>query len=415
MNRERRGPWGRLVVALESALALVIVAGCGGGDGDGGGGGVTPPPGPADTIEVVAGGNNVPDRYTSDLWVHGNYAYTGTWGASPRQNNPGNVVKIWSLSTAGRPELVDSLKLPNIFTVSDIEVSGDGQLLLFSTEGGSNGGIFLYDLADPRQPAFLDSALVSTGVHTATFGEIQNHRYVFAARNPSVSAGTPPEPALMIFDVTEPSAIALTATVPIPRQYGIHDTYVRDGLGFVFAWNTGVIIYDVGNGMRGGSPSNPQEVSRVVTSSSGTVSPSVHNGWWFHNPVSGEKRYLFVGQEGPGVIGSQSSGDIHVVDVSNLSNPREVASFHMQGAGTHNFWMDEARQILYAAYYNGGIVALDVSGTLSGDLSNRLLAQVVPGGSGNTFAWGVQLANGSLYASDMLSGLWQLTPAQSKQ
>jgi hypothetical protein len=124
--------------------------------------------------------------------------------------------------------------------------------------------------------------------------------------------------------------------------------------------------------------------------------------------VTGEKRYLFIGQEGSGVIGSQSSGDIHVVDVSDLTNPHEVAFFHMDGAGTHNFWMDEQRQILYAAYYNAGVVALDVSGTLSGDLSSRLLSQIKPGGEGNTYTWGVQLANGSLYAIDMLSGLWQL-------
>jgi hypothetical protein len=70
--------------------------------------------------------------------------------------------------------------------------------------------------------------------------------------------------------------------------------------------------------------------------------------------------------------------------------------------------VDEARQVLYAAYYNGGVVALDISGTLSGDLSSRLLSQVRPGGSRNTFTWGVQLANGSLYAIDMVSGLWQL-------
>ena len=95
----------------------------------------------------------------------------------------------------------------------------------------------------------------------------------------------------------------------------------------------------------------------------------VHNAWWFHNPVTNEKKYLFVGQEGPGVIGSSSSGDIHVVDVSNLANPVEVASYHLNGAGTHNFWMDEPRQVLYAAYYNGGVVALDVSGTLSGSLA----------------------------------------------
>jgi hypothetical protein len=108
------------------------------------------------------------------------------------------------------------------------------------------------------------------------------------------------------------------------------------------------------------------------------------------------------------VIGSHSSGDIHVVDVSDLAHPTEVAFFHMKGAGTHNFWMDESHQILYAAYYNAGVIALDVSGTLSGDLSSRLLSQIRPGGPGNTFTWGVQLANGSLYAIDMLSGFWQL-------
>ena len=97
-----------------------------------------------------------------------------------------------------------------------------------------------------------------------------------------------------------------------------------------------------------------------------------------------------------------------MVDVSDLGHPLEVASFHLDGAGTHNFWMDEAHQILYAAYYNGGVVALDVSGTLEGDLSEPPAGQIRPGGDGNTYIWGVQLADGSLYAIDMLSGLWQL-------
>ena len=79
--------------------------------------------------------------------------------------------------------------------------------------------------------------------------------------------------------------------------------------------------------------------------------------------------------------------------------PVEVASFHLPGAGVHNFWMDEPAQRLYAAYYNGGVVALDVSGTLSGNLSSRLISRITPGGSGQTYVWGVMLYNGSLYAS----------------
>ncbi len=374
---------------------LVVLAACGGEDGGSG-----PPPG--STFQVQAGGDNVNDRYSSDFWVHGAWAYTGTWGGVSRNGARGDVVKIWSLDAAGGPTLVDSLKMPGIGTVSDIQVSDDGALLVFSAERGTGAGLYVYNLTDPRVPTFLDSALVATGLHTATVADIGGHRYVFAARNPE-------NPALIIYDISVPSAITVTATVPIPPAYGIHDTFVRDGLAFVFAWNTGVIIYDVGNGIAGGSPAQPREVSRLLTADDGVPGGSqVHNGWWFHNPVRNEQRYLFIGQEGPNVIGSQASGDLHVVDVSDLTDPKEVAFFHLAGAGTHNFWMDEDRQILYMAYYNGGVVALDVSGELAGDLSDRLIAQIRPGGAGDTYTWGVQLAGGSLYAIDMLSGLWQL-------
>ena len=196
----------------------------------------------------------------------------------------------------------------------------------------------------------------------------------------------------------------LVTSLPIPQNYGIHDQFVRDGLAFVCAWNTGVLIYDVGNGIKGGTPGNPVLVDSVTTAGG-----EVHNAWWFHNPVTSEKKYLFIGQEGPGTIGAASSGDIHVVDVSNLNNIQEVASFHLAGAGTHNFWVDEANRILYAAYYNGGVVAIDVSGALSGDISSRMI-DTLSFGAGNSYTWGVQLYNGSLYASDMLSGFWQLDP-----
>jgi hypothetical protein len=351
---------------------------------------------------VVAGGNNVPDRYSSDLWVHGSWAYTGTWGAAPRDGAPGDVVKIWSLDPSGAPSLVDSIKVSTIANVSDVQVSADGGVLVFSAEFGASAGLYVYDRADPRRPAFRGRALVADGIHTATIADIGSGRYVFAARNP-------PDPALLVYDITDPAAIALRATVAIPPNYGIHDTYVRDGLAFVFAWNTGVIIYDVGNGIAGGTPSSPREVSRLLTADHDVPGGSaVHNGWWFHNPVRGENRYLFIGQEGALVFGARSSGDLHVVDVSDLAHPVEVASFHLEGAGTHNFWVDEPRQILYMAYYNAGVVALDVSGALQGNLSSRLLAQVRPGGDKNTFTWGVQVSAGSLYAIDMLSGLWQL-------
>jgi hypothetical protein len=228
-----------------------------------------------------------------------------------------------------------------------------------------------------------------------------------------VSVGSP-----AVFTVTATAApqfgvITLVTSVPTPTGATFaHDTYVRDGLAFASMWNAGMRIYDVGNGMGGGSPGNPVLVGSIITSANGVPNgPQVHNSWWFHNPVSGENRYLFIGQEGScGSIGSCSIGDIHIVDVSDLTHPTEVGFIHITGAGVHNFWMDEAHQFLYAAYYNAGVVKIDVSGTLSGDMSSRIVAQVQPGGPGNTYIWGVMLSAGTLYATDMLSGFWALDP-----
>ena len=202
----------------------------------------------------------------------------------------------------------------------------------------------------------------------------------------------------------------LVATVPIPPNYGVHDTFVRDGLAFVASWNTGMLIYDVGDGRKGGSPDNPQLVSSIVTSANGVQGgPAVHNSWWFHNPVTQEKRYLFIGQEGPSTVGGAATGDIHIVDLSNIAAPMEVGFIRVPGAGTHNFWMDEARQVLYAAYYNAGVIAVDVSGELAGDMSSRIIARAQPAGS-ETYTWGVMLSGNTVYASDMGTGLWALDP-----
>ncbi len=344
---------------------------------------------------VLSGGSNVPERYGSDLWVADGYGYSGTWGFRSRA---GNAVKIWQLDGTGAPTLVDSIITPGIGTVSDIEVSPDGQWLVFTAEGGSDNGIHVYELTAPGVPVFRAKSLVGTGLHTGTLAVIGGKLYAFTAKDPG-------SPALIIYDLSQAASGVITpvSSTPIPPNYGIHDTFVRDGYAFVFAWDEGLYIFDVGNGSNGGTVAAPVQVSHTLGFGGET-----HNGWWFHNPTNGEKKYLFIGEEGPGGVGTSSSGDIHVVDVSNLAAPVEVASFHLPGAGVHNFWMDEPAQRLYAAYYNGGVVALDVSGTLSGNLSTRLISQLKPGGAGQTYVWGVMLYNGSLYVSDMISGFWQL-------
>jgi hypothetical protein len=206
-----------------------------------------------------------------------------------------------------------------------------------------------------------------------------------------------------------PGTLSLVSTITVPANYGIHDTFVRDGVAILCIWNSGIRILDVGGGGRGGTPAAPVVISNFVPDNGSLTGPAIHNAWWFRAP-NGQRRYLFLGQEGPTTLGASSSGDLKVLDVSNLSQPSEVAFYRVAGAGAHNFWMDEAAQILYAAFYNGGVVALDVSGTLSGNLASREIARVRPAGD-STFVWGVMLANGRLYASDMNAGFWQLHPS----
>jgi hypothetical protein len=153
-----------------------------------------------------------------------------------------------------------------------------------------------------------------------------------------------------------------------------------------------------------------------------TVGGHVHNIWWLNDPVTGSKKFAFVGEEAPGSIGSSSRGDIHVVDVSDMANPREVAFFSLAGGGTHNFSVDEQRGVLYAAYYNAGVRALNVRGDLADctaaqkaadgrcdlskmgrDLGGGLTDQGKP-----VYVWGVQFSGTKLFASDMLNGLWKL-------
>ncbi len=354
---------------------------------------------PAPSFQVLAGCNNVPERYTSDLWVADGYAYTGTWGF---RGANGNALKIWKLDGSGAPVLQDSIIRAGIGTVSDVEVSSDGQWLVFTAEQGDQDGLYVYQLTAPGQPVFRARHLVNSGLHTGALSVIGGKLYAFAAKDP-------PNCALYIYDLSTAASgvVDTVSSTPIPDNYCIHDTFVRDGYAFVFAWNSGLYIFDVGNGALGGTPAVPKLVSH--TSGYGG---KTHNGWWFWNPTNGEKKYLFIGEEGPGTVGVSSSGSIHVVDVTNLSTPVEVASYTLAGAGTHNFWVDEQAQVLYAAFYNGGVVALDISGTLTGDLAAREIARVRPGGPGHTYVWGVMLYNGALYASDMVSGLWQVAVPQ---
>jgi hypothetical protein len=351
-------------------------------------------------------------RFTAELSVRGNTAYTSTWGS--RAGVRGNAIIIWDV-TGATPLLVDSVIVqPNILTTGDVAVSDDGSLLVVATEQ-SPGHIVVYDLANPLAPREV-SRFTTTGgggVHTAEIGRVGGTLYAVLAAN----AGASQPSRVIIVDLSVPASPREVFSANLSPGF-MHDALLRDGLLFLALWDQGLAIWDVGGAGRGGSPSNPVPISCIAT-----VSGSVHNAWWFRDPAAISSRYVFVGEEGPANLFSSSSGDIHVVDISDIDNPREVAFYSVQGAGTHNFWMDEPRGILYAAYYNAGVRAIDVRGDLGActpaqrapdgrcdlGLMGRELATGLTG-SHPVSIWSVQYSGGFVYASDMLNGLWKMEP-----
>jgi hypothetical protein len=403
----------RALVTLCTAAVLALAA-CGSDDD-----GIVDntPPAPTPTKLTVSGKGTITSRYTGEVWVQGNYAYTTTWGSRivAGASTPGNRVYVWDVRNA-TPVLVDSLAVAAATTVGDVQVSSDGKYLVVPTEPGP-GSLVTYDLTDPAHPRLVStftSPKITAGIHTTEIQTIGGRLTAFLSINP----GSHPA-RLMIVDLGDATAPRELFTLDITSSF-IHDVFVRDGVLFTAQWDNGMVIHDIGGGGRGGTLQAPVQIGTVATAGG-----NVHNIWWFHDPSSGSKRYAFVGEEGPATGFASSSGDIHVVDVSTMSAPREVAFYNVPGAGTHNFSMDEANGFLYAAYYNAGVQVLDVRG----DLSVCTAAQKASDGRCNlglmgrarsvglldqgspVYIWGVQLANGSVWASDMLSGLWRLAPA----
>jgi hypothetical protein len=372
------------------------------------------PPGSTepDTLPVLGSGA-VTERYTGEIAVRGDWAYTSTWSFLLA---PGNAVKIWNVS-GNTPVLTDSLIIVGARTTGDVQISDDGALLVVATEF-EPGSIVLYDRSNPARPVLLSTFSTpntARGVHTVKLGRVGGRHYAFLSVDPGA------QPAqLVIADITDPLAPREVFVQPMGNPF-VHDVFVRDGLLFTALWDDGMRIFDIGGGTLGGTPAAPKPIASIAIPSG-----NIHNIWWFHDPGSGSKRYAFLGEEGPGSVGGGASGDIHVVDVSDLSQPREVAVYHLPGAGTHNFWMDEPSGILYAAYYNGGVRALDVRGdlgvctdaqkTMTGLCDLRLMKRErgVALTSGH-FVWGVVHQDTHVFASSMTTGIHKIDAARMKR
>ena len=318
----------------------------------------------------------------------------------------GNRLYAWTLDDSGMPTLSDSITV-DARTVNDVKIRADGRLGMLTheegdaSEGGRNGVTF-FDLADPAHPRVVSR--FSTGLEPGVHNAWLEGDYAYLVVD-GVGSG------LRILDISDPASPRVAASFYGGSSF-LHDVYVRDGLAFLSHWDAGLIILDVGNGLAGGSPANPVEVSRLSE-----LGGETHNVWYW--PEAG---YAFVGEEQFG-HSKGPSGVMHVVELSDIARPREVATYEVPGATSHNYWLDEEAGTLYLAWYEQGVRMLDVTGELMGRLERqgRQAAFVKYAGEAEdclrdpeaTCAWAPQLhGNGKLYASDLNHGLVVLEPGR---
>jgi hypothetical protein len=353
-------------------------------------------------MEVV-GHAPVEGHATSDLWVFEgvdgrDYAYTGTHAAGAG----GNVLYAWDVTDPAEPTLTDSVVV-DARVVNDVKINQTRNLAVITREGASNrqNGIVLLDSRAPAHPRVVSSFTenLTAGVHNTWIeGEL-----VYAVNN-----GTR---ALHIVDISDPTSPAQVGRWQIDDENRtLHDVIVQDGLAYLSYWDHGLVILDVGAGVAGGTPTEPVEVSRHAYR---TRWGAETYGNTHHAIPYGD--YVFVGDEifGCSECVNGPRGHVHVIDVSDLENPEEVAWYRVPEAGAHNQWVEDGK--LYVAYYQGGLRVVDVTGELRGDLyaQDREIGWYMTGSSegfvpNSTMSWGPQPHDGLIYVADMNSGLWIL-------
>jgi len=356
------------------------------------------------SLEVVGKGI-VPDVKTSDLWVWEgvdgrDYAITGTWGAR-------GEAFLWDVTDPSNIHTIDTVQV-DARTVNDVKVSEDGTIAVITREGASNrkNGIIILDVTNPAETKILSEYTDGlTGGVPNTF-IYENH--VYAVNNGRkydiINIEDPRNPYTVgVFELDTPG-------------HSIHDVWIEDGIAYSSNWGDGVVVVDVGSTNSadmpgaGGSPNNPTPLGSYSYPSGWN-----HAAFPFKSKSTG-KFYVAAGDEAfPYGLDTQgpnrAAGWIHFIEFDGWDNPDEVARYQVPEAGSHNYWIEN--DVMYAAFYNGGLRVVDVSGDLMGDLyeQGREIALFLPSDPNaaipnSTFTWGPQPYKGLIFLSDWNSGIW---------
>ncbi|HJS75638.1 MAG TPA: hypothetical protein VJ921_15195, partial [Vicinamibacteria bacterium] len=302
-------------------------------------------------IEVV-GRAAFTDLQAAEQWIFGDYAYLSSLD---------DELRVYDISDPAHPKQVHTLEV-DARIINDVSVSASGRVGVMTREGASNrkNGIVFLDTEDPSRPRVLSeyTETVSGGVHSAF---IDDH-YVYLTDDATgsmriVDFRDPQGPREVArWEVPNPEARTIEPKgedhAPFAAGRYLHDVYVKDGLAYLAYWRDGLVILDVGAGLRGGSPAKPELVSQLRFNYH-----ELYGDDWLAgaHAVFRYKNYVYVGDEVfPARWNLESKeripvrGAVWVVDVSDIASPRKVAEYIVPEGGAHNIWVED--DILYMGY-----------------------------------------------------------------
>ena len=362
---------------------------------------------------TVTGRGNINSTHTSDLWPWTgkdgrDYCLVGTWGG----DGYGIIFDITDMNNIVK---TDSIKI-DARTINDVTVSPDGRYGVLSREGASNrvNGVVILDLAVPAHPKIASefNEQLTGGVHNL----FATNDYLFA-----ISGGQ----KYVIIDVKDITKPKYVSEYQHPNAR-IHDLWVRDGIAYSAQGGVGAIAVDVGNGKYGGTIQKPKFIAAYPTVSGHEIYP-------YYQKSTG-KMYLFLGDEEmnragrvyegtnyslgsadgsppKGGIAQSSGGYTRIVDFTDPMHPKTVGRYQLEDYGSHDIIVED--DILYQAYYDGGVRVVDVSGELMGNLAEqkREIAVFKPfdpqGYTANApFVMNAMPWKGQVLFTDFNSGLW---------
>jgi hypothetical protein len=185
----------------------------------------------------------------AEFWLHpdGRHGYISTIG---------DRVYAIDLSNPAAPLITDSVVV-DARIINDIMTTEDGKFGVLTREGASTrkNGIVVLSFEDPAHPRPIAefTETVTGGVHSTFI----YRGYVYLTDDATGSLRV-----IDIRDPYKPHQVARWQTKPDEAGNFLHDIDVKDGLAYLSYWNEGLVILDVGKGIRGGSPQNPRFVSQ---------------------------------------------------------------------------------------------------------------------------------------------------------